>query len=61
MAHLWTNGPAPWEYIEYILCRHVYHCTPQVLRAMPPEDILTALTILGVEADVRKTAQALRK
>jgi hypothetical protein len=36
-----------------VLYRYVFHCTPQVLRTMPPEDILTALAILGVEADVR--------
>lgn len=51
--HLWAGGPVPWEYVEYILCRHVYHCTPPVLRAMDPIDILNTLTILDAEADVR--------
>ena len=45
--------PAPWEYVEYVLCRHVFHCSLAELRQMPPEDILIVLNILGAEAEVR--------
>lgn len=58
---MWTKGPAPWEYVEYILYRYVFHCTPVQLRALPPEDILVALTILGVEADVREMYRQMQR
>lgn len=60
MAHLWTKGPCPPEYLELILCRDVYHCTPQALRLIPLEDILTTLTCLRVEAEVRAANRKLR-
>jgi hypothetical protein len=53
-SHLWANGPVPWEFVEYFLCKNVFHCTYAELRAMEPADILTTLTILDVEAAVRK-------
>jgi hypothetical protein len=31
VGHLWADAPAPWEYIELILCRDVYHCRPSDL------------------------------
>lgn len=31
IEHLFTAGPAPIEYIELLLCRDVYHCTPDQL------------------------------
>ena len=52
LAHLWTQSPAPLEYIELILCRDVYHCPPKDL---PPWHICEeALAMMQVEADVRK-------
>lgn len=61
MAHLWTKGPCPPEYLELILCRDVYHCTPQALRQIPLEDILVALTCLRIEADVRAADRKLHR
>lgn len=52
-AHLWTKGPCPPEYLELILCRDVYHCTPDTLRSISGVDILTTLTMLKVEGKVR--------
>ena len=43
----------PPEYIEHFFCREVWHCPPSVFRAQDPVDVLVALTIMGVEADVR--------
>lgn len=54
MAHLWTGAPAPPDWIELILCRDVYHCTPVELRSVPTSKILRHLTMLGVEAEVHK-------
>lgn len=52
MAHLWTQSPAPLEYIELILCRDVYHCPPSML---PPWHICQeTLMMMQVEAEVRK-------
>lgn len=53
MAHLWTRGPCPPEYLESYLRRKVYHCTPQELRQIPLEDILIDLTCMRIEADVQ--------
>lgn len=52
-AHLWTNKPAPWAYVELRLCREL-RCTPSVLRQERAEDILNILTMLDVEARVQK-------
>lgn len=61
MEHLWTKGPCPPEYLELILCRDVYHCTPHVLRQIPLEDILTHLTCLRIEAEVRAANRQIRR
>jgi hypothetical protein len=53
------QGPAPWEYIEYLLCRHVWHCTPAELRQQSAEDILNALSFVRVEGQVRELNAAL--
>jgi len=52
-AHLWTGKTAPWEYVELRLCREL-HCTPSALRQERAADILNILTMLDVEARVRK-------
>lgn len=51
--HLWTDGPAPIEYIELTLCRE-YHCLPSALRRERAIDLLRTLDMLNVEAKVRK-------
>ena len=51
---LWTEGPAPVEYTELVLCRDVFHCTPSQLRAEDADDILAALACLEAEGYVRK-------
>lgn len=28
MAHLWTGGPLPARYLQYVACAHLYHCPP---------------------------------
>ena len=53
-----AGGDAPWEYIELILCRDVYHCTPNKLDDIPLDKILAHLTCISVEAQVRKQKEA---
>jgi len=50
--HIWTKRPPPWEYIEMILCRDVYHCRPSELRQEAYEDIILHLACLGMEREV---------
>lgn len=51
---LWTHsGPPPPEYLEYVLCREVYHCLPSQLRAEPLENVLPHLIAMSVESRVR--------
>lgn len=55
IAHLWTHsGSPPAEYIEYILCKEVYHCRPSELRAESFSDILKTLVVMGIEGRIRK-------
>ncbi len=51
LAHLWADAPAPFEYIELILKRDVYHCTTSQLRAENFRDVLTDLKCMEVEAE----------
>jgi hypothetical protein len=49
LEHLWLGGPehpAPWRYVELVLCRDVYHCTPSQLHQ---ENLLVALQHLGMQ------------
>lgn len=57
LAHLWTQGSAPVEYVELLLCRDVYHCPPDVLARQPARTVLRHLTCLRAEAVVQR-AQA---
>lgn len=53
---MWLGGkdhPAPWAYVELILCRDVYHCTPVDLAGIPADTVIAHLTLLEVEATVR--------
>ena len=59
LAHLWTDEPAPLEYIELMMCRDVYHCAPKDL---PPWHVIKRhIAIMEVEADVRKRRQKAKK
>lgn len=51
-AHLWSNAPPPWEYVELVLCRDVYHCTPSQLRKENAEDVFAHLEMIGMENQV---------
>jgi hypothetical protein len=57
---LWTQGPAPVEYTELVLCRDVFHCTPSALRAEDADDILAALACLEAENYVQKQRERKR-
>lgn len=50
------DHPAPWEYVQLILCRDVYHCTPNALEEIPAATVLSHLTLIEVEAQVRDMA-----
>ena len=52
LEHLFTSGPAPWEYIELILCRDVYHCVPSALPDM--ETIAQTLMMIQLEHRVQQ-------
>lgn len=51
---LWLRQPPPPEYLELLLCRDVYHCTPVELATIPLQTILTHLACLDAEAQVRE-------
>lgn len=40
--------------MELVLCRDVYHCTPDRLQEIPLQTLLDHLTCLDVEAAVSK-------
>ncbi len=44
----------PWEYVELVLCRDIYHCTPGELDKQDPIRVLRHLEALSGEAKVRK-------
>lgn len=55
MAHLWAGGPKnppPWQYVELVLCRDVYHCTPAELDAQDFLRVREHLICLAVENEV---------
>lgn len=52
LAHLWAKAPAPWEYSELILCRDVYHCTPNDLGDVPMDKIAAHMVCLAAESRV---------
>jgi hypothetical protein len=49
MAHLLTGTPAPYEYIEHVMCR-TWHCPPSVMRAESIDDVYDTLRILNAES-----------
>ncbi len=52
-AHLWTHGPMPEEYVGLVLCER-FGWTPSELRQERASDILEILTMMDVEARVRR-------
>lgn len=54
MTALWTGGALPPEYIDLVLMRDVFHCSPAELYEQDAEDIATVLTLLEAEDVVRK-------
>ena len=57
IAALWTNSAMPPEYIDLVLCRDVFHCTPSALQQENAVDILNALACLEAENKVRKAQE----
>lgn len=53
LAHLATGKPAPREYVELVLCRDVYHCTPLELAQIPLETVEAHLICIAAETKVR--------
>jgi len=52
---LHTGGRAPpWEYVELVLCRDIYHCAPDQLDEQDPVRVLRHLEALSGEATARK-------
>jgi hypothetical protein len=51
LTHLHTKGPAPPEYIELILCRDMYHCTPNELADVPLEKVIAHLICRNIETE----------
>ena len=53
ISHLWAMGSPPIEYVELVLCRDVYHCSPVDLAKVPYTTVAKHLVCLGIEAEVR--------
>jgi hypothetical protein len=51
---LWTGGSLPPEYIDLLLMRDVFHCTPSELYEQSAEDIALVLALLEAEDVVRR-------
>lgn len=48
------SGPPPWEYIEMVLCRDFYHCTPSELAKENASKAMRHLIIANYEAKYLK-------
>jgi hypothetical protein len=54
-AYLATHsGEAPWAYVELVLCRDVYHCTPSALRREKAREVILHLTCMQIETKVQE-------
>lgn len=47
------KGEEPPEYTDLVLCRDIYHCTPDELDALDYERVLMHTVVLSVESKVR--------
>lgn len=54
-THLDTGDTIPPEYLELVMCRDVYHCTPDNLPAM--SKMLAHLTCMEEESKPRRLAK----
>jgi hypothetical protein len=52
-CHLHAGAEMPAEYLDLVLCRDVYHCTPPQLDEIDNETLEGHLVCLEVEAEVR--------
>lgn len=59
-AALWVDGPPPPEYVDLILMRDVFHCTPAELAEQDAEAVLAVLACLSAEAFVEKSRKGKR-
>ncbi|MDD2921795.1 MAG: hypothetical protein PHQ36_05860 [Anaerolineales bacterium] len=53
-AHLWTDAPAPWEYVRLVLGRDVYHCRPDEVDNVSAQYVIEDLAMLSIENKVNK-------
>jgi hypothetical protein len=53
---LWTQGPAPQEWIEYVLCTRL-HKLPHEVRAAPYTDVQRLLICMEMEQQVERARQ----
>lgn len=49
MAHLWTSGPLPARYLQYVACAHLYHCLPEQAMKVPLDVVLEDYACLQAE------------
>lgn len=49
MAHLWTGGPLPARYLQYVACAHLYHCLPEQAAMVPVATVLEDYACLQAE------------
>lgn len=54
-AALWVDGPPPPEYVDLILMRDVFHCTPAALAEQDADAVFDVLACLSAEAFVEKS------
>lgn len=55
MSALWTgSGQPPPGYLDLVLCRDVYHCTPEELDRQDDRRIQEHLELMAAEAQVRE-------
>jgi len=57
---LWVDAPPPPPYVDLILMRDVFHCTPAELAVQDADAILEVLACLGAEAFVEKSRKGKR-
>lgn len=49
MEHLWTGGPLPARYLQYVACAYLYHCKPDELAGMSLATIMEDYACLQAE------------
>jgi hypothetical protein len=45
--------PVPWDYTQLILCRDVYHCTPEELAKQDWDTVQRHLMLVNLEKEAR--------